>query len=121
MLKKTSLHPLHTVRIEVQVRHSALLGAGGFGVVQAANFQRFFALFPAPANALDLDNAGLGRSASQGVFGLQVDEPPPATYFHIHEFADLKAKSERLQGLVCASRKASRAASARAAQSWADC
>jgi hypothetical protein len=57
VLKKASSHPRHAIRLEAQIRHFALLGLSHFGIVQAADFKRFFALLPSrPAFATVLSS-----------------------------------------------------------------
>ena len=62
-------HPRNFARLEAQVGQLAFFGAADFGVVQAADFQGFVALFAAPAHAFNLDAARVGAGARQGVFG----------------------------------------------------
>jgi hypothetical protein len=90
-------HPRNPVRLETQICHAALFGPRSLGVVQAADFQRFFALLAATSDALDPDTSGAGLNPWQGVFGFQVDQhQAPTALFHGFKFADLKAKPDRL-------------------------
>ena len=63
----SSLHPHHPRRLEPQIRHLAFFGTRCAGVVQAADFQSFFALFGAAADAGDFDAAGVKGGAGQRV------------------------------------------------------
>ncbi len=64
-----SLHPQNPSRLKPQIRHLAFFCTCCAGVVQAADFQRFFALFGAAADAGDLDAAVVDVGAGQRVHG----------------------------------------------------
>jgi len=64
-----SLHPHHPSRLKPQIRHHAFFSPRCAGLVQAADFQRFFSLFGASADTGDIDAAAVEGGAGRRVQG----------------------------------------------------
>ena len=81
----------HGGRFEPQICRLALASTGCAGVVERADFQRFFPQLAAPAYALEADAARVSNGTRQLVLGLQDDQhQATAAVGHGLEFADLE-------------------------------